>query len=326
MFQRLLPCFSVVALALFAFPTFAPAADIPSVSWTQLSPSSSPSARAYPAMSYDPVSKKVVMFGGFGLSGYLNDTWTFDGTTWTKVQTSTAPPVRTAAGMAWDKVTRKLVLFGGYNGGSFLNDTWVWDGASSTWTNANPTHVPKAVTGPSLFSDPVNQHVDNYGGFDGNLYQLITYQWTGTDWQKLNLATTPSARAFAVAASSNATKSAVVFDGLGDVNPYNTWTWDGTSWTLQSPATEPPSRYGSSGVYDPPLHAVIVFGGGEAGLDINDTWAWVGNNWQQLSPTQSPSGREGHGMAYDPAIGHVVVFGGQQGNTFFNDTWELMPH
>ena len=38
-------------------------------------------------MTYDATSKKVLLFGGFSDSGYLNDTWTFDGATWTKIET-----------------------------------------------------------------------------------------------------------------------------------------------------------------------------------------------------------------------------------------------
>src|SRR5438105_5579325 len=131
---------AIFCLLLLSIPLNASSGDTPTVNWTQLSPTNSPSARSSPAMTYDPVSKKVILFGGFGLTGYLNDTWTFDGTTWTKLQTATAPPVRTAASMAWDKATAKIILFGGYNGFNDLGDTWIFDGATSTWTNANPAH------------------------------------------------------------------------------------------------------------------------------------------------------------------------------------------
>src|SRR6267154_1683738 len=83
--------------------------------WNQLSPAASPPARYYPAMAYDPVSKKIVLFGGFSDNGNLNDTWTFDGSNWTQVATPVAPPARNGAGMAFDRPSRKLVLFGGFN-------------------------------------------------------------------------------------------------------------------------------------------------------------------------------------------------------------------
>ena len=64
-------------------------------------------------MTYDPASGKVIMFGGDNGTTYLNDTWSFDGTTWTQIATQSAPPARTAAQMTYDSVTQKVVLFGG---------------------------------------------------------------------------------------------------------------------------------------------------------------------------------------------------------------------
>jgi hypothetical protein len=52
------------------------------LTWAEVTPSVSPVARSYVAMTYDATSKKVLLFGGFSGSGYLNDTWTFDGATW----------------------------------------------------------------------------------------------------------------------------------------------------------------------------------------------------------------------------------------------------
>lgn len=321
--KRCLQCSRLVVLAvLVSISVAALAADVPAVNWTKLNPGTSPPSRSYPAMAYDAVSKQVVVFGGFN-GAYLNDTWTFDGTTWTRVDTPTAPPVRTNGTMAFDRVARKLVLFGGYNGHQFLGDTWSFDGSTSTWTQEHPTTSPTAVTGPMMFTDPANGRADEYGGFDGNLYQLRTFQWRGTDWKQVRTSTSAFARSIAVVATDSATKNTVLFDGLGDVNPYNTWTFDGHDWTELNLSVQPPSRYGSPGAYEPRLNLVIVFGGGEGGGVINDTWAWTGSAWKQLSPAQSPSAREGYGMTYDPAIGHIVIFGGQAGSAFFADTWEL---
>jgi len=120
---------------------------------------------------------------------YLNDTWTFDGTSWSRVQTPLSPPARAASQMAYDAVIQKVVLFGGYNG-RYLGDTWLWDGKTSRWTRATPAHHPTAVTSPMLFTDP-NGRVDVYGGFDGRFYQNSMWQWTGSDWNQLSLPMVP---------------------------------------------------------------------------------------------------------------------------------------
>ena len=198
----------------------------PALTWTQLSPSGSPPARSYPAMAYDSASGAVVLFGGFGNNGYLNDTWIFDGTTWTKVDVNVAPPARTNAQMAYDHRNHEIVLFGGYDGHADLGDTWLWNSRTLTWTQATPAHAPKAVTGPMVFTD-LNGRVDEFGGFSGNLYELTMWQWSGSDWHQLHPSQVPSARSIAAVGVNNDAKQIVLYGGLADVNPLNTWTYDG---------------------------------------------------------------------------------------------------
>ena len=276
-------------------------------------------------MTYDAASGKIIVFGGFD-GEYLNDTWAFDGVSWTQIATSVAPSPRTNAQMAYDSVTHKVVLYGGYNGTSYLGDTWLWDGATSQWAPVRTAHRPPALTGPMVFADP-NGHADLYGGFDGQFYQLKMFQWTGSYWMPLSPATVPYARSSAAVATNTSTRKVVLFGGLADVNPVNTWTYDGTTWTLETRYVQPPWVNGGSAAFDPKLQAVVLFGGGSGGVDQNSTWQWLGVRgiWKQLRINQSPPPREGAGMTYFPALGHVIVFGGQNNDTPLNDTWELIP-
>lgn len=51
--------------------------------WQQLAPTVSPSKRGSPAMAYDPVRKRIVLYGGFDASrNSLDDTWEWDGQQW----------------------------------------------------------------------------------------------------------------------------------------------------------------------------------------------------------------------------------------------------
>jgi hypothetical protein len=175
-------------LALFALAATAIslAADASTLTWQKLAPTKGLPPRAAFATAYDPISKKVVIFGGFNANGDLNETWTFDGITWSQVKTGAAPSARDAASMAYDQKSRKLVLFGGASGFTLFNDTWLWYGATSTWTQANPKTVPAGASGPILFTDPANGHTDMFGGYQGRFYSRDTFQWTGTDWTLLN--------------------------------------------------------------------------------------------------------------------------------------------
>ena len=97
-------------------------------------------------MAYDSATGNVVLFGGYGKTGYINnvgylaDTWAWNGTTWTQQSPVTSPPPRESASMAYDTVTGNLVLFGGLSAGGSLADTWVWNG--TTWTQQSPATAP----------------------------------------------------------------------------------------------------------------------------------------------------------------------------------------
>ena len=299
------------------------ATDTNSIQWVQLSPAVSPSPRSYMSMAYDALTGKTIMFGGFDGTSYLNDTWIFDGTNWTQVTTPVAPSARVNMQMAFDLPSRRIVLFGGYNG-RYLGDTWIWDSETLQWTQAAPAHSPPAVTGPMLFNDP-NGSVDVFGGFDGHFYQLTMWQWTGSDWNQLSMPEVPYARSSAAVGLNPFTREVVMFGGLADVNPINTWTYNRRTWKLQSPAEQPLLVYGPSTAFDLNLKSVILFGGASGGYAQNTTWRWSGSTWNQLHATQAPPRREGAGISYDPTAGHLVIFGGQSGNTFLGDTWELVP-
>src|ERR1700730_14538392 len=105
-----------------AFAASAVAAPFSSPDWARLPPHDPPPARSYLAMTYDPVSGKIVAFGGFDGTGYLNDTLSFDGTNWVQLTTQSTPSARAASQMTYDSVTQKIVLFGGFDGTNYLGD------------------------------------------------------------------------------------------------------------------------------------------------------------------------------------------------------------
>ena len=273
-------------------------------------------------MVYDGVSQKIILFGGYDATSYLNDTWAWDGTTWTQIVTANAPSPRAASGIAFDRVAGKVVLFGGYDGTNYLGDTWLFDGSNNTWTQANPNTVPTAVTLPMLFNDPLNGHVDQFGGFDGFLYQDITWRWSGNNWIEVHTATSPYARGAGTAVYDPVHKNVVLWGGLGDLNPLNTWTFDGTNWTEQFPVTRPDITYYLGSTYDSALQQVIITGGFDSS-NFSETWVWTGSDWLKLTPQINPPGRVSLGLAYDEASQQLIMFGGQNATTLFNGTWKL---
>jgi hypothetical protein len=73
-------------------------------------------------MAYDDATGTVVLFGGETAAGtYLNDTWTWDGTTWTEQFPAVRPSARVTA-MTYDSLTQTVVLFGGADRTQYLGD------------------------------------------------------------------------------------------------------------------------------------------------------------------------------------------------------------
>src|SRR5262245_48664191 len=64
--------------------------------WRELTPAAGPApeARRNGVAVHDPVGRRVVIFGGVGAAGYLNDVWAFDYPTlsWQRLETTGDPP------------------------------------------------------------------------------------------------------------------------------------------------------------------------------------------------------------------------------------------
>jgi N-acetylneuraminic acid mutarotase len=128
--------------------------------WTELSPPVNPPARRDHAMV--TVGNKIVLFGGKGVDGPLNDTWEWDGSTWTSLASPSSPPARAGTALAtWNET---VVLFGGSDGDvttpMAFHDTWVLKGG--TWTQLTPITYPPARSGHLMAS--VNGEIVLIGG------------------------------------------------------------------------------------------------------------------------------------------------------------------
>lgn len=198
--------------------------------WQELQGLTSPEKRQGAAMAYDPVTQKVLLFGGEGQSGVLGDTWLWDGIAakWEPV-TGLSPSSRGGAQLAFDG--EQLVLFGGYTGSGNsktpLGDTWLWDGTG--WTQASPAEKPPAAYGGQMAFD--GQTAVLYGGNKGSITE--TYTSTGTKETKT-----------------------ITHD---DSSPL-LWKWDRETKSWSSTAgPEPYGRWGQAMAYDG--RRVVFFGG-----------------------------------------------------------------
>jgi hypothetical protein len=299
--------------------------------WTRFDPSPAPSPRFGAAMTYDPVRKRVLAFGGASYTGDCtlagcNDTWEWDGTTWTKRNPKTSPSRRSFAGLAWDTTRRRAVLFGGgTNAGgtdvSPFGDTWEWDGAE--WARMTPRRAPSPRTEHCIVYDEARRRVVLYGGNDAG--DTEEWEYDGTSWTPI---LQPRATVDAAMAYDPASKRVLLFGGelfaAPSVLSDDTWLWGGARWE-RAPGPHPRARRYAALAGDLARKRVVLFGGGcDAGNTVicGDTWLWDGTRWTEAHPRVSPTPRQNHAMAYDEKRQRVVLYGGTAAGAFANGTWE----
>jgi hypothetical protein len=288
--------------------------------WTKLDPAGTvpPASGCNSAMTYDPSSGRVIMFGGCSdpLDPFClqypphNDTWAYDpaANTWTQpAPAGRLPPPRAAPTMAYDPITQRLILLGGFDrpimvdGGILYHataDTWAYDPVANTWTELDPSGtVPPPRFSATAVHDPITGRLIVFGG-GADSASVLEQGLEPSSWV------------------------------LNDI-----WAYDpvANTWTELTPSGPlPPRRFFHAMVYDPSTRRMIMFGGmGDTGV-LNDIWAYdpAANTWIDLDPSGTlPEARYGSGMAYDSSSQRVVMFGGSvaDGSRYFNDTWVYDP-
>jgi hypothetical protein len=162
-------------------------------SWTALHAPASPSKRTAVSLVYDPLTGRLLVFGGYtfspspGLTCTIclsaQDTWTFDGSTWTQLAPPTSPSARGAYSLAYDAAIHRLVLFGGSSNPSAapVADTWLWDGR--LWSPVLDAPAPPARSAAGLTFDAAAGQLLLFGGTSGAVGNSSAASALGDSWR-----------------------------------------------------------------------------------------------------------------------------------------------
>ncbi len=251
--------------------------DVDCDSWSQLA-GPGPSGRTRHTAVYDEAEGRVLIFGGLGSGGPLNDTWALDMAAgeWRQLTTNgTSPPARLTHAAAYDPAGR-MIVFGG-NQGSVVNivpsnDVWVLDLSTLTWVDATAAGPDPRLWVSSLW-DPGSSQLVLFGGGDDSAFTgTVDYfedVWAWTDaggsptWTQLDAgsATKPDGRFWGGWTYDAVNQRYLLFGGHDDTNLGNrndTWFFDPTSgqWTehlIGDVPNKPPN-----GVCDFPADFTII--------------------------------------------------------------------
>jgi hypothetical protein len=310
--------------------------------WQQLSPDGeAPPPRLQHSAVYDPVSGRMMVFGGQDEAMTIfDDAWALSlrgRLEWKRLEPSATPVRRAGQSAILDARQGQVVLYGGTADGWNLSDeVWSVSCATNAWTKLELAAPPAPRFGESAIFDPTRRRMVMFGGYGYNSGTLADV-WTlsladGTGWTPLRPdGDPPPAREAHSAIYDVAHDRMVVFGGLdvmlSTLNDAWALSFSGTpTWTrLETVGGPPPARRDHTAIDDPQHDRMVVFGG--VGEDyLGDVWALSLSGvptWTQLVPQRDDLARFEHSAILDSTRGRMIVFGGLYGLDAHNDLWAL---
>ncbi len=295
--------------------------------WWEEASTTGPAPRADPAMAYDPVRQRTVLFGGQDVPDdvYFNDTWEWDGAEW-ELKSTTGPPPRRGAGMTYDPELGAIVLYGGGDlGATKYSDFWVWDGA--TWTELDAAAPPGERFSVHLAYDTARQRLVLWGGIKHDGLASDTWEWDGANWEEVAAAGPPGRYYFGMAYDETRQRTVVVGGWGESVSALrDVWEWDGVAWSQVADFPGGPIRSNCL-AYDAGCASLVLVGGWNGDVYSADAWRYDGTDWiKELPPPPPP--RTSAGLAPGPNGQSLLLFGGfavDGSISPLRDTWVLHP-
>jgi hypothetical protein len=295
-----------------------------------------PPPRSAGTAVFDPVGRRLVIFGGESDQGFLNDVWAFDLLTrvWSELATTgEKPEPRLGANAVYDPNGHQMVLWAGQQGSRFFDDTWALDLQRLEWSNLSPPPGarPQARYGAGAVFDPLERAMVQFAGFtdlsqrfnDTQVFDLDALSWEEVGPRRDSAR--PVMRCLLTAALDPGARTMIIHGGQRTGPLDDTWAFDlGTrEWTNLTPEARPAGRMLASSFVSRERR-FLVFGGATDAGRVNETWAFdlALRVWTQLQIPDPPPPREAAMSALVEDEERLLVFGGR-GDARLNDLWEL---
>ena len=284
--------------------------------WTRLIANGavgSPGARERHTAVFDPVRRRMVIFGGQGAGGTLNDVWALSlaGTpSWQSIATAGAPSRRSGHAAIYDAANDQMIVHGGNDPslGSYTDAMALPLGGAAQWT-ALPSGPFAAIGHTAVHDDASNRMLTAVGTFTHALDL-----GPAPHWSFLERHIGPRTQMNAALAAD--TRTLVVTGGITGLGPTfnDLWTLDLTdhtaSWVPTDLTGGPQGRNDMAMVWDPVRARILTFGGQGSGL-FNDVWALTLEPTPAWTPVATggatPPPSYGWRGVYDPS-GDRLVF------------------
>ncbi len=242
-----------------------------------------PPARLGHTLIFDPVRRRLVVFGGQA-SGFFSDVWALDVVTrvWQQLGRDEAGPSRRYGHSAvYDPVRDRLVISHGFTDAGRFDDTWAFELGTNSWRNITPagTRPLRRCLHHAVY-DPSRDQMLLYGGCASGfgpcpLGDLWALDFRTGQWAERTGGLKPPPRQHYGIVFDTVRDRLVLYGGSGNAVLNDTWEFDPRTggWaetTLSGPSPSARSRHQSAFAAD--RGAAFFFGGQAAGGLTNDLW------------------------------------------------------
>ncbi len=311
--------------------------EISTGTWSTLSPTGErPAGRSYHAAVFDPVQRRMIVFGGWA-SGILDDVWqlSLSGTpAWTRLDPGPGPSPRAGCGAIYDAANQRMIVLGGLDldpyTGKLSGEVWALSlSGTPSWSRLEPEgETPAPRFAPSVAYDPAGPSLLLVGADDGSAGELWRLSLGGVPaWSRVAISGGPGTlRNEPAAGFDPASRRLLAFGGYTDWGMESElWILNlsgaSPAWTLATPKPSIPARWGAASAMASDGRFFVYGGMGRYRKPLADVWAipaaspaaW--QTWQVLLPP-----RLQEVMVHDTARDRLVVFGGTDG-AYRNDSY-----
>jgi len=215
--------------------------------WTRLA--DGPAKHLGTRIAYDAESDRIILFGGYHVSGMLyDDTWAYDfnSDTWTKMEPATKPPGRNYQGMTYDAKADRVLTYGALTvEGKPLETLWAYDFNTDTWQEMVPGEqsFPGMRDYTAMVYDAESDRMILYGGKteDQSSGEVWMYDYNTNTWTKLESSPNPGKLYKHGMVYIPTIDRSILFGG--DVGAYEfsneTWSYDLNTNTWTNVTTQP---------------------------------------------------------------------------------------
>lgn len=183
-------------------------------------PCSSPTARAWHQMLYDPQRGKIILYGGTNNKGkFFNDGWEWDGTAWHQITFDDQTPAASGFKLIYNPAHKYITaILSGFSG-----LTWTWQNQS--WKRLSPKSQPSSRTGFGIAYEPESKLIFLFGGSTSDLLN-DTWTFDGQDWQEYQSTLRPPPLSGAMMFYDPIRKHIVIFGGYGEGVTFHNEMWE----------------------------------------------------------------------------------------------------